>query len=213
MLNMVRKDKKLTANEKFKKRKKMSKKEKLVREEYLLNGFNMTRAYLKIFRPVKVTTAAVEGSKLLQLPRMINSIDRRIMKAFGKLKVDNNMLIAGYINEVFNDQRPFFDENEVFIGMKNLNIAQQACIESVETSDIYEINEDGKKMKVGKKTKVKFYSKKLARDMLMKYTGLIKDGNTIVINKVDAKIVIAKQLKEEIGVSRVTEINRVLQEA
>ena len=43
-------------------------------------------------------------------------IDRRLTKLFAKLKVDNDLLIAGYVNEAFMDNRSFFID-DVFIGM------------------------------------------------------------------------------------------------
>jgi hypothetical protein len=208
---MVRKDRKK------KNKNKLTDKEKLFREEYLKNGFNITRAYMKSHKTGHEESAASMGSTLFRKVKIRNYIDKRINQAFRKLKVDNNILIAGYVNEAYVDTRCFFEKDgKTFVGMQNLNIAQQACIETLEISNIYENDEDGNKTVVGEKTKIKFYSRKMARDMLMKYAGLIKEGNTVVFNNltnVDAKIIVAKQLKEELGADRTVAINKMLQEA
>jgi hypothetical protein len=207
---MVRKDKK-------KKKNGLTHKEKLFREEYLKNGFNITRAYMKSHKFKNETSAASSGSKLFRNSKIRNYIDKRINQAFRKLKVDNNILIAGYVNEAYVDTRGFFKaDGRTFVGMQNLNIAQQACIETLEITNIYDADEDGNKIYIGEKTKIKFYSRKMARDVLMKYAGLIKEGNTVVFNNltnVDAKIIVAKQLKEELGADRTIAINRMLKEA
>ena len=187
-------------------------KEKLFVEEYL-KDFNATRAYRVVHgNRMKDESAWVLASETLRKVKVMSEIDRRITELFEKLEVSNELLIASYINQALCDIRPLFD-NGVFIGINNLNIAQQSVIESIETDNIYEGRGDEREV-VGYKTKIRFYSRKAAMDTLMKYKGLIRDtinNNTIILgNKTEVIITAAKELKETLGDSRVTELNKLL---
>ncbi len=187
-------------------------KEKLFVEEYL-KDFNATRAY-KVVHGDKMqeSSARVLACKTLKNIRVMAEIDRRLTKLFARLDVSNDILIAGYVNEAFMDNRSFFI-NDVFIGMNQLNIVQQACIQSVETEKIF-AGSGRDRVQVGVKTKVKFYSRKTAMDALMKYKGLVKDvtNNTIILgdNKTDVTVTVAKELREALGDDRIIELNKLL---
>ena len=183
--------------------------EKLFVEEYL-KDFNATRAY-KVVHGDKMqeSSARVLACKTLKNIRVMAEIDRRLTLLFERLEVSNNMLIAAYVNQAYYDMRSFFDENDVFIGMKNLNVAQQACVKSIEKEDIF----FGREI-VGVRTKIKFYSRKAAMDVLMKYKGLVKDvtNNTRILgdNKTDVTVTVAKELREALGDDRIIELNKLL---
>ena len=156
------------------------------------------------------SSARVLACKTSKNIRVMAEIDRRLTLLFEKLEVSNNMLIAAYVNQAYYDKRSYFDENDVFIGMKNLNVAQQACVESIEKEDIF----FGREI-VGVRTKIKFYSRKAIMDVLMKYKGLIRDtvnNNTIMLgsNKTEVTITAAKELREALGDDRIIELNKLL---
>lgn len=192
----------------------LSVKNKLFVEEYL-KDFNATRAWKIVHgNGMKTESACTQGYETLRKLEVMTEIDRRLTDLFEKLEVSNNMLLAAYVNEAFYDKRPFFDENDVFVGIGSLNIAQQAVIESVEIEDLFEGRGDERE-RVGQVTKIKFCNRKAARDVLMKYRGLIKDtinNNTIILgsNKTEVIITAAKELKEALGDSKLTELNKVL---
>ncbi len=189
-------------------------KEKLFIEDYLKH-FNATRAYLEVYNTCSPETAGVEGHVTLKKPKVMAEIDRRLSALFTKLEIDNDMLIAEYAKHAFIDTRSFFIDN-VFVGMNQLNIAQQSCIESVETEGIY-VGRGAERRQIGTTTKIRFYSRKAAMDSLMKYKGLIKDtvnNNTIILNdnKTEVVMVAAKELKETLSANRITELNKLLKE-
>lgn len=200
----------------------LSVKELIFIEEYLLNDFNRTRAYMIAYPNSNIKTAESAGCALMKKHRVMCEIDRRITSMFEKLEVSNEMLIASYVNQAYYDERSFFVDG-VFVGINQLNIAQQACIESIEMEDVWKDVTTGKgkdkctiRVLVGKKTKVKFYSRKAAMDALAKYKGLIRDGNNTIIfgdNKTEVTITAAKQLKEELGADGVIKLNRLLSKA
>ncbi len=189
-----------------------SAKRKLFVEEYL-KDFNATRAYRAVHGDKQKDESAWTGAyDTLRNTEVMFEIDRRLTDIFAKLEVSNELLIAGYVNEAFMDNRSFFIDG-AFVGMNNLNMAQQACIESLETDELFAGRGDDR-IQIGVRTKIKFYSRKAARDVLMKYKGLIKDvtnNNTIIVdNKTEVTIAVAKELKEELGDSGVTKLNKLL---
>jgi hypothetical protein len=201
----------------YKKRKEITKKpvkRKLFREEYLSNGFNATRAYMKVFKEKDNRSAAVEAHKLLKKPNMMERIDKRINEMLYKLDIKNEAILAEQAKLAFIDARTFFDEDGVFVGIHNLNVAQQSCIESVEYEEVY-TGKGESKINTGRKVKVKLYSRQKAIDSLMKYKGLIKqpeNRNTFInFDSSNKTIIAAKELKETLGVDGTIELNKLLE--
>lgn len=184
-------------------------KEKIFIEEYL-QDFNATRAYLKAYPKCMYDTAKTGGCDNLTNPNIMSEIDKRITDMFSRLEIRNEDLIAEYAKQAFIDTRSFYVDN-AFVGMNRLNIAQQSCIESLDIEEMYETNKEGKKEYVGRKTKVKFYSRKGAMDSLMKYKGLIKDvTNNINIDNRTVELIASKELEDKLGANKVIEFNKLL---
>jgi hypothetical protein len=188
---------------------------------YLLNSFNAKRAYMEVYPNSAENSSAVQACKLLQRPRVRKAIDDTLTETFSKMEVSNEVIIAAYINQAYYDERSFFDEENNFIGMQNLNIIQQACIKSVDKTNIYKdvehINEDGTKYVtndlVAVKTKVEFYSRKSALDSLAKYKGLITTNNNFNFFNDNRKIeltVASKRLKEKLGADAIIKLTKQL---
>ena len=68
--------------------------ERLFVEAYVLNGGNATRAYLAAAGHVKETTAAVEGWKLLRLPKVQHAIETRRAERFKALQMEGDEALA-----------------------------------------------------------------------------------------------------------------------
>ena len=212
---MVRKDgkKKKKVDKRKGKNGKMTIKEELFKNEYLLNGFNATRAYMKAYEEENYNCAGAAAYVLIRNPKIRLEIDKQLTKTFTKMEVSNELLIASYVNQAFYDERSFFDEDGEFIGMQNLNIVQQMCIESLDVNERYD--KDGNHL--GTITKIKFYSRKAAMDALAKYKGLITDNNnnTFVFNQDNRKVeltIASDKLKERLGVDRIIELNKQLKD-
>jgi hypothetical protein len=211
---MVRKDgKKKKVDKRKGKNGKLSVGEELFKNEYLLNGFNATRAYMKAFSVTNYNSAGVQAYDLMRKSKVRLEIDAQLTKTFTKMEVSNELLIASYVNQAFYDERSFFDEDGEFIGMQNLNIVQQMCIESLDVNERYD--KDGNHL--GTITKIKFYSRKAAMDALAKYKGLITDNNnnTFVFNQDNRKVeltIASDKLKERLGVDRIIELNKQLKD-
>ena len=211
---MVRKDgKKKKVDKRKGKNGKLSVGEELFKNEYLLNGFNATRAYMKAFSVTNYNSAGVQAYDLMRKSKVRLEIDAQLTKTFTKMEVSNELLIASYVNQAFYDERSFFDEDGEFIGMQNLNIVQQMCIEAIDINERYD--KDGNH--IGTTTKVKFYSRKQAMDSLAKYKGLITDNNnnTFVFNQDNRKVeltIASDKLKERLGVDRIIELNKQLKD-
>ena len=187
-------------------------KKKLFVELYL-KDFNATRAYMKAYNTENVDMAGSEGSTLLRVPRVMEQIDSRINKMLNKLEVTNEAVLGEYAKLAFMDTRSMFI-NDVFIGMNQLNIAQQSCVESIEVTEVFSGNGEEREV-IGYKTKVKFYSRKGALENFMKYLGMMPTNqqNTYIINREEKKIeltVAVDDFKEKHGVNTLNELYKML---
>lgn len=188
---------------------------------YLMNGFNATRAYMEAHPNVDAESASTLGYHTLRNVKVRRAIDDTLTKTFAKMEVSNEIIIAAYINQAYYDERSFFDEEDNFIGMQNLNIIQQACIKSVDKTNIYKdiehTNQDGTKCVtndlVATKIKVEFYSRKSALDSLAKYKGLITTNNNFNFFNDNRKIeltVASERLKEKLGADAIIKLTKQL---
>ena len=190
---------------------------------YLMNGFNATRAYMEAHPTIGIESASTLGYHTLRNVKVRKAIDDTLTKTFAKMEVSNEIIIAAYINQAYYDERSFFDEEDNFIGMQNLNIIQQSCIKSVDKTNIYKDvehkNEDGTKYitndLVAVKMKVEFYSRKSALDSLAKYKGLITTNNFNFFNdnrKIELTVA-SDQLKEKLGADTIIKLTKQLNTA
>lgn len=188
---------------------------------YLLNGFNATRAYMEAHPKINPESASTLGYHTLRNVKVRKAIDDTLTKTFAKMEIQNELIIAAYINQAYYDERSFFDEDDNFIGMQNLNIIQQACIKSVDKTNIYKdiehTNPDGTNYVtnslVATKVKVEFYSRKSALDSLAKYKGLITNNNNYNFFSDNRKIeltVASELLKEKLGADTIIKLTKQL---
>lgn len=188
-------------------------KKKLFIEHYL-KDFNATRAYMRSYDTEVVSTAGVEGSALMKDPEVMAQIDNRITIMLNKLKITNEDIIGEYAKIAFIDTRSMF-QDDIFIGMNQLNIAQQTCVQSIEVTEVFE-GAGEERVAVGYKTKVTFYSRKGALETFMKYKGMLPTNNQntfIQMNQGDKKIeltVSVDDFKEKYGASKLIELYKLL---
>lgn len=182
--------------------------------EHYLKDFNATRAYMRAYETDEVGTAGVNGCFLLKDTRVMEQIDNRITTMLNKLEITNEEILGEYAKIAFMDTRSMF-HNDVFIGMNQLNIAQQTCVQSIEVTELFE-GAGEERVAVGYKTKVTFYSRKGALETFMKYKGMIPTNNQntfIQMNQGDKKIeltVSVDDFKEKYGVSKLIELYKLL---
>ena len=67
--------------------------EKLFIKEYLSNGFNQTKAYMKIFPKTNYTTAATAAAKLVKKPHIKEFIEEEIKKTGERIDLRKEDLI------------------------------------------------------------------------------------------------------------------------
>ena len=202
----------------------LSRDEEIFKNAYLMNGFNAARAYMEINNVTQnLNSAGVLGYRMLRSVSVRKAIDDTLTKTFAKMEVSNEIIIAAYINQAYYDERSFFDEEDNFIGMQNLNIIKQSCIKSVDKTNIYKdvdhTNQDGTRYVtndlVAVKMKVEFYSRKSALDSLAKYKGLITTNNFNFFNdnrKIELTVA-SEQLKEKLGADTIIKLTRQLNTA
>jgi hypothetical protein len=202
----------------------LSPEQETFKNAYLMNGFNATGAYMEAHPTIGAESASTLGYHTLRNVKVRKAIDDTLTKTFAKMEIQNELIIAAYINQAYYDERSFFDEEGIFIGMQNLNIIQQACIKSVDKTNIYKdiehTNTDGTKYVtndlVATKVKVEFYSRKSALDSLAKYKGLITTNNNYNFFNDNRKFeltVASERLKEKLGADAIIKLTKQLNTA
>jgi phage terminase small subunit len=205
---MVRKD----GKRKLRKKEGLTKKEKKFVREYL-KDFNGTRAYLATYpmgESCKINSAGASACAMLQKHNVMVEIDNNVNSMMSNLELTNEAILGQQIILAFMDTRSLFNEDGSFKEIRELNIAQQAVIESIEIDELFSGSGDDR-IQIGKRKKVKFYSKQKAIDNLMKYKKLIGDNN-ITLNKNEINLTIASErLKEKLGADGIVELAEKLQ--
>jgi phage terminase small subunit len=190
---------------------KEEKKKTIFVEEYL-RDFNATRAYLASFgNHVTRNSARSLASNLLTNVDVMGKIDEKITERLLKLNITNEAILAEQAKIAFIDTRKFYEDG-VFVGLDKLNVAQQACIESIETEEMFEGGRENRTW-IGNKMKVKFYSRQKAIDNLMKYRKLINDTHVtnVQLNNNTVELTVAsEELKEKLGVDTIIKLNKRL---
>ncbi len=95
-------------------------------KEYL-KDFNARRAYMVAYGNPNISTAGVEGCSTLKKPKVMYEIDKQIRERMEKLDVKNDSIVAQLRDMVFMDARQFYDEDDSYKNMMELNISQQAA--------------------------------------------------------------------------------------
>ncbi len=73
-------------------------KQQLFCDEYLINGFNGTKAYLSVYKNVKnENTAAVNASNLLRNPNISRYLEESKMIVAKKFNIDRDFIIKEYL--------------------------------------------------------------------------------------------------------------------
>ena len=143
----------------------LSVKEELFVKEYL-KDFNATRAYMKVYSNVQSCgSASVQSCKLIRNNRIKFEIDKQIRERMKRLDIRNDSIVAQLRDIVFMDVRELIDNSGNFKNIKDLNVAQQAMIKVKEVRD--------KRYKNGFKIEIELCDRLKAKEMLMKYFGML----------------------------------------
>ncbi len=195
----------------------LTKREQQFVKEYLTD-FNGTRAYMQTFNkdiPCKRSTAEVMSCKLLKQYHIMTEVDNRITEMFRKIDIESDAILAQQAILAFIDSRTFFNEDQTFKKIDELNIAQQAAIQEIQVEELFE-GQGAKRKHIGKLRKVKFYSRQKALDNLMKYKKLMGDGgnNYHFGDKQEVSLTIAAdQLEAKLGVNKLIKLRNDLKES
>lgn len=132
-----------------------------------LKGFNATMAYLETYPDQDYNTASTSASELLKIPKIMKAVDLVLAARLKRLDLNADKVLQGYMAIAFCDVRQFFDKKGKLKPLNELNIIQQAAIDSIETEHLRE--------QLLTKTKIKFNSRQKALDSLAKHLGVLKD--------------------------------------
>jgi|TARA_Y100000310_G_scaffold251930_1_gene258553 hypothetical protein len=145
-----------------------------------------------------------KGWKVLRLPHIRDEIDIRIEEREKRLRIEADDVLREYMRIAFFDPAVLYDQNDNFVGMKNLNPQQRSMVKSLKKhrpKDSQEI------------TVVETYDKMQALEKCALHLGMMLPKTQIDIteNKM-IEIQIKKEELKKLGVDRLLEINKLLSE-
>lgn len=146
---------------------------KRIIDEWFINGFNGTQAYLKIVPTVKDSTARIEFSKLLTKPNIQQYIQQKHREARKLSGIEHKNIVSELVNFAFSD------------------VTQVMCVSPEQMKEMPEdlrrlitgfkivtrTHGKGKNKVVTEEVQLKFVSKERALDMLAKHTGFYGEHN------------------------------------
>ena len=146
---------------------------KRIIDEWFINGFNGTQAYLKIVPSVKESTARIEFSKLLTNPNIQKYIQEKHKEARKLSGIEHRHIVSELVNYVFSDvtQMMCLTAEQ----MKQMPEDLRRLITGFKT--VKRTHGKGKNKVVTEEVHLKFVSKERALDMLAKHTGFYGEHN------------------------------------
>jgi phage terminase small subunit len=153
---------------------KAEKKGILFAEEYLANGRNGTRAYLKVYPHVTEGTARATAPKLLAKSSVKDYLDKREAEMLSDLNITTRRVLLEASRLAFFDVRKLYDDDGNLKAPQDLDDDTAAALASVDTEELFEGKGEGRSH-VGTIKKVKVFDKNAAVERLMKYLGHFKD--------------------------------------
>lgn len=175
-------------------------KETLFVKEYLMD-FNATRAYMRVYDNAQTCeSASVQSCKLLRNNKVLKfEIDKQIRDRMMRLDVKNDMIVAQLKGWVMMDLRQFYNENETFKSIHELNILQQSFIDGIETEELYE-GQGRDRRHIGRMKRIKFVNRLEAKRTLMKYFKML-------IDKSESTLDIKQSLSLRLEVEKLKELS------
>lgn len=150
-------------------------------EEYLRNGRNGTRAYLKVYPGYKENTAATASWELLKKPEIVEYLAKRDEELRAKYRLTTDDVIRSLSQALHFDPAKLYNEDGSLKKVTELDEDTRMALASVEVVEMaggMKIDGDGGIEHVPMFTKkVKWIEKNPARDQAMKHLGLYDADN------------------------------------
>lgn len=143
-------------------------------EEYLANGRNGTRAYLKVYPHVTEDTARSSAPPLLAKPSVKSYLEKREYEMLADLNITTRRVLLEASRLAFFDVRKLYDESGNLKAPQDLDDDTAAALASVDTEELFD-GKGAERSRVGTLRKVKAFDKNAAVERLMKYLGHFKD--------------------------------------
>ena len=154
-------------------------------DEYLVNGRNQTRAYLKIFPDSVYTSAAVEASKVFNDPTIKKYVEECEKDVYANYKLTRERIAQELARLAFSDIRQLYDAKGNFKPIAELSDDAAAALSSVES-----IDDDGRG--IGRIHKIRMHGKTGALSEAAKILGMFEKNNAQLADAIRAVIVPAK---------------------
>lgn len=150
-------------------------KQQLFADQYLID-LNATRAYLRVNPGVKDTTASVEGSRILGMPKVQAYITEQRDRTSKRLEITRERILLEVARIAFFDPRRLYKADGSPVEFTTLDDDTVAAIAGLEVLEEFDGSGEDRHL-VGHVKKYKIADKKGALDMLMKHKGLYEQDN------------------------------------
>lgn len=149
-------------------------------DEYMVNGRNQTRAYLKIFPDVKYESARVEASKAFSDPNISAYVTEREAEVKAEYRAKYELTEERIAQELarlaYADIRKAYDASGNPLPVHLLDDDTAAALASVDVFTEFE-GSGTDRQAVGETRKLKFYDKGRALSDAMKHIGMFEADN------------------------------------
>lgn len=143
-------------------------------EEYLANGRNGTRAYLKVYPNVTELSARVLSPRLFAKVSVQEYLTNREAELLSDLNITTQRVLQEAARLAFVDIRKLYYENGNLKAPQDMDDDTAAALASIETEELF-AGHGEERVRVGTAKKVKVFDKSGSVERLMKYLSMFKD--------------------------------------
>lgn len=143
-------------------------------EEYLANGRNGVRAYLKAYPHVKYDTALTEAARLLVKPCVAEYRDKREEEIRAKHRLTTDDVIKSLSQSLHFDPAKLYNEDGSLKKVTEMDEDTRMVLSSLEVA---QIGADGEGGAMVMTKKIKWLDKNTAREQALKHLGMYEKNN------------------------------------
>lgn len=165
------------------------KQERFCRE--YLKDLNATAAAIRAGFKAKNADNVI--SRLMRLPHVSAYIEKLKAERAKRVDIKADEVLLELSRIAFSDLRKLFDENGAVTDPKKWPKSLARAVASIEVDELYDY-EDGRRINIGQKKKVKFWPKVPALELLGKHLGMFK--NEVDLGKETLEALVAASRKD-----------------
>ena len=157
---------------------------------YFTNGFNKTRAFLKVFPKTGRKHATQEATKYFNYKSVFKKVCEKRTRMMEKFEVTEDRIVQELACVAFFDIRNLLDDDGNLIPISEIPEETRRAMGGLDVEELYRGAGEAR-LKIGSMKRVKLLSKEKALELLGKHMGMFKD-RVVHSGQIEASVKVQK---------------------